>query len=750
MDETISAHAHDSKAGDASSAGEDIGQPASARRFLRVIVAAILGLVAGIVAWALLLQPETPARSGISEPAAISAEPIAVSSEAIDHELPEEIHTAPVDEAIAVADEMLCVGDFRTAIRVYQSLKSRVAGNDASRLAYRAAVAAELAGEADDASRGFQSLLEGFADSSISKAAMLGRARLAVAGGRFRAAQGQLAGELLAAGATSLDTGRWVGEAAHLLAQSQAREVLLTSPQNLLEDQSPIVFPLLLNPTELLYLAEVPAADEERKATPGEPSVAIVHRFGPEPERTQVAVHLGEVPLADAIAQLAHHSGLRLVLSESAKRAMPGRSTTIHRPNMSLALILDRLLLPLDMRWRLDGRLLHVEMFEERTEDQATSYLQAAALRALQQASIAHPDHYLARSVELHLAMIQLQRGELKESVQNYTAFLKRNSRSRLRQAAWFNLAKAQLAMGDEVAAVDSFYHAIDNGRQTEIAHAAYLYIGRLKIELGQYDEAKRPLLMAIALATNSRIRELSVVALAASYALNDNDSAATAALVEYDRDLKASDIRRSAELVSQFVRYRDSDESNVVHAGTMLVTSLANSSPSGFLRSAEALIRDASLRDLGMLKQRVEFLKRFLEPPSNGSARQRLSLALADALTDLGQLSEAEQWLGEFIPEAKGPWLTQARIKQIQIIHQRGEDQRSMELCGRLIETASDKRAHKFALRVMGQLYQDQGDFQNASLCYAGILPPSTPTNEQRPGEGRFVPEIRKTTTEE
>lgn len=190
MDETISAHAHDSEAGDASSAREEISRPGPERRLLRVFVAAILGLAAGIATWRLLPNWETPTHSGISEPAPISAQPIAVSSEAIAQELPEEIHTAPIDQAIAAADEMLRVGDFRTAKRAYVSLKSRAAGNDASRLAYRAAVAAELAAAADEASRGFQSLLEDFADSSISKAAMLGRARLAVAGGVVQSRQG--------------------------------------------------------------------------------------------------------------------------------------------------------------------------------------------------------------------------------------------------------------------------------------------------------------------------------------------------------------------------------------------------------------------------------------------------------------------------------------------------------------------------------------------------------------------------------
>lgn len=747
MDATKSADAQEGAPGDSGSKQKRRTAAGWFRRLGLLLLAVVLGLTAGVSAWALIQKPQIAELAGLSEPVQVMPQPIVASPQPVRQKLPQEIQAGTVDEAIAAADELLLVGDFQSARSAYECLKTRTIGNDADRVAFRAAFAAELAGADEESRRAYQAILDTTANDIVAKVALLGRVRLDVKAGRFRAAQTQLAGELLANGAATLAKNPWVREAAHLLAESQAREVLLNSPQHLLADRSAIVFPLQVQAGNVLRLADTQPLNQDLLVKPDESSIAIVHRFGPEPEKTQVAVSLNEAALPDALEQLAHTSGLRLVTSELAKREMPGRSTTVRQSNMSMALILDRLLLPLGMCWTLDGRLLNITVTDELEQHEVTAFLQAAAIRALQQASIAYPDHDLARFVGLHTAMIQFQRGDLEGAIQNYSEFLKRNPRSQPRQTAWFNLAKAQLSAGEELAAINSFYHVIDNGREAEIAHAAYLYIGRLNIELGQYDEAKRPLLMAIALSTDSRVRQLSMVALAASYALNANFSAAAATLAEYNRDIQASGIRQSAELVSQYVRYRDASQSDVVQAGTMLVTSLANSPPSGFLRTSDGLIRSEALQGLGMLKQRAQFLKAFLEVTSNGAARQRMALALADTLADLGALPKAEQWLSEFIPTAKDPWLTRAKMQQVQIAYRRGDTERSMAMCSKLVAEATDKTAHEFALRVMGKIYQSRGDFQNASLCYAGILPPSATFNRLRTGPGQLDPQQQTST---
>jgi tetratricopeptide (TPR) repeat protein len=709
--------------------------------FLRFFAATALGGIVGLGIWAFLLPRDAPPDKTPAEEVLAPAESVANKP---GPDLPDEIRTAPIPDAIIAADEMLLVSDFKSARAAYEQLKLRATGDEANLIAYRIGIVAELLGEFEEARRAYQSLVDDSFGTSITKAAQLGQARIAIAKGRFREAQMRLAKELLASGGARQHGDFLLAESAHLLAQCQARELLFVSQQDLLDDHAVVVPSLPLQAAELLRLAETRSTPEDEPANAVEQRIAIVHRFGPEPEQTQVAVNMTQISLPEAITALARDTGLRVVASEMAKRSTIGRSTTIRQENTSLAIILDRLLLPLGMIWHLEGHLLHIGMKDEVDEGKVLAFSQQSAIRALRQASIFYPDHYPARFVELHTAMIQFHQGGTNESIQNYTAFLNRNPRSRLRQIAWFNLGKAYLLVGNEPAAIDAFYHVIDNGREREISHASYLYVGRLLLELGRYDEATKPLLMAIALSTDPRIRQLSIVALASCYALNDNLSAASSVLVEYDRDLVNEETRGAAELVSQYVRFRAADDSQVDHAGAMLVGSLAHSTDDGFSRVANGLIRSEALRELGLLKQRAIFLEQSILKTPAGAGRYRVLLALSDAHIDLGQLEEAERWLGEVIQNDQEPWNTTARMKQVQIALRNGESERCLKRCAELIGSTKDKDVHKFSLGMMGRIYQSQGEFQKASHCFAGILPPSMPANQLRSSDEQHESVLR------
>jgi hypothetical protein len=60
------------------------------------------------------------------------------------------------------------------------------------------------------------------------------------------------------------------------------------------------------------------------------------------------------------------------------------------------------------------------------------------------------------------------------------------------------------------------------------------------------------------------------------------------------------------------------------------------------------------------------------------------------------------------------------------------GDDDRCLSMCRKLLETTNQDVGEQDVLKIMGRVFERQGNHQEAVLCFAGIVPGTPMTSRQ------------------
>ena len=638
-----------------------------------------------------------------------------------DEEYAKDVLSRPISEALAHTDEVLLSADFETALMLYEKLLEHGDGQRRQELEYRIATCSELTGNTDRALKTYQGLIAESDPSHLHPAAKIGIARTKARAGEFRSARIQLCETVLdLSSQSSGDLFR--GEVCHLLAfchfQSDADKAA-----DLLDDDALAVVSPPWSARHILRLAKNPSRKPDQNENANAPGIKVVHRFGSKPNQIHVRVVARETRLADVLSDLSQQSQLRLNLTSAAEALAAERTVNLSVKSMSLAFALDCLLTPLDLTWDDQADILHIGVAQAGKQNIKTPSSRKRVLRALQYAAVTYPDHPYSQSTYMGLAHMNHVEGRTDNAAAYYKQFLEQFARSPARREAWFNLAKMRYQQSNEADSIDAFLRVVDLGREHPLAATSYLFVGRIHLETGEPKQAVRPLKMALSLSARRQEKAKAVVSLASAYSVQRKFEDALRVVHDNRTVTISPDDQQAALLVSRYARFATASRAKVNHAGAMLVSSLTQVEPNQFFGFYGYTLLGQIYRDVGVEEQMARLYRAGIKEKTTAAIRNQMMIEVAQYDYRRGAVNEAEKLLNEIVQNGKQPFATAAHLQLAQIAFDRRDDELCMRICTKLIHQP-DTEAKMKALRIMGGVYQRSQNYENASLCFAGILP--------------------------
>lgn len=215
-----------------------------------------------------------------------------------------------------------------------------------------------------------------------------------------------------------------------------------------------------------------------RPATERPEELTVTQRLAPFAESVFLNVRYRQRSVADVFRALVTASGWAPEVTPDAVARMVGRSVSLDAPELSLAFLLDAILEPLGLAWKLTGNRIVVYEPQDANSSEELQRRRIVAARALQYAVTNAPDHSWAAVSYMMLGELAANSGHTADALRIFRQATRLFPRSTALAEAWFNLGKIQLQLADHEGALESFYLAVDNVETHPLERFAYLYIG--------------------------------------------------------------------------------------------------------------------------------------------------------------------------------------------------------------------------------------------------------------------------------
>jgi tetratricopeptide (TPR) repeat protein len=308
-----------------------------------------------------------------------------------------------------------------------------------------------------------------------------------------------------------------------------------------------------------------------------------------------------------------------------------------------------------------------------------------------------------------------------------YEQLLAQFPRAGVRIEAWFNLAKARLALGDRDAALAAFYRVVDFGREDRTATAAYIYAGRLLIESGEPRQAVDPCQRATLIADGHALRPLSVLGLSAAQLMAGNPAAADLVLMEHREDLVDSDFDNVAAFLGAAARLDAAKDPGLrAREGRNLLFAVTEVSPTDFFGNHGWYLIGRAYGDLGLTERAAEVFEQALLQTPRPAGADAMLLKLAEWHLGSGRTAQAESLLTAAAGNGDLRAALAARIQLCELAARGGDAPHVLSRCRDLLVECSDNSDRQRLLRIMGQVYRQTGDHAAAAMCFTGCDPDS------------------------
>lgn len=633
---------------------------------------------------------------------------------------------------LGYADGLLLEGDIAGANEAYESLARSAEGVTQLELKYRRGICYELLSEFEQALANYQSVVGQSTPTQIALAARLGQARVWIHSQLPELAK-PLLFELLLNSPPWIPSGDAIQrESQQLLADVFANEAMQVTPKRLI-DPKWIAQPALIFRQQLALDLVAESHSTAAQATRPDTHVTVDDRAGQDPQKILLTVLIERMAVHEVVQLLARTAQLNVEWSTQAQEESLARTTQMAVSRLSLANILDAVLDPIGCVWEFDKGTIHVR----RTADVPTSVLaqiyHTRATRMLQQTIAANPDDQSTPASYLALANLAFADGHPDQAVASYQRLLQLFPRLPIKAEAYFNLAKAYMLLGDNGRARESLYKVADSAPGHALEPMAYLYLGHLHLEEGEAAKAIKPLARAVALATDRELRNLSILTLAAAYLVDQKSIAANQVLMEHSALLRSDPDRKPAAFLSAMAGFRTAaTRSQVEREGRRLLAALTHVKPADFFGSYGYALLGEAYRDLQLEDSLVETYETALKEGVGNHWGELITYELAAVYFDHGEFDKAHVLLAALIASSGSAWIVKARLKMAEISFVTGKDRECLEACRQLFTVTEDSADKASILRLMGRVYERQGNHEQAAMCFGGIVPNDDPPTER------------------
>ncbi len=644
----------------------------------------------------------------------------------------------PIAENLSVlllqGDNFLAEANPASALKRYAALEQRITGAQRPEVLLRIALAEEAVGDHHSSLKRYRELAA-TALPNLVVAARLGQARLWQAQQQYPYAETILFDLLLNEAGQGMNSGLRA-DTAHLVAAILTGNVVDDFQNRVLDDQS-LLLPQLTRP--LPHLLEDALMTEQLPIEPPAEGVRLTSgKRGQAPGDIQVAVHYPRRPVLELLAELARTCGYRVRGTREIQQTLAARAMKLEARKVSAAILLDGLLSADNLLWKFDGDELVV--FSGEGSD--TAAIETARIlkaeRSLQHALSAAPDHPWAPAAYISLGKLRTHASDLPGAERYLEQTARIYPRSEFDSCASFNLGKVRLVLGKLPEARDAFLRAVDASHGKPLEAAAYLYAGRISLELGQPRSAIIPLQRAVALKGSPQVTNVANITLAAAYLLGGNPASANAVLLGRRAELSDEPYRDVAAFLSALAQFRSSEHDNARHArdSRTLVSSLAHAVEKRPFCWAIPFLAAQSATELSLDDEARRLYEIVALSPYHHSLQDASLYALASLRWNAGEQAAAVDILAGLVESGSGDWQKHARIQRCGYSLELSHGSAVLTDGQRLLrdDLTTEERAR--VLQFMGKALQRQGKHELAAYCFAGVSPAELlePTLEAQP----------------
>lgn len=637
---------------------------------------------------------------------------------------------------LTYADEQLAGGNYIPAMRALQQIRSKSQGPPGSAILFRLALCAEAAGRHAAALEAYRKISGTQTDPAWVGVSRYGEARCLAATGRHEGLQTDLLRRALLDETELLPTVR--NEVLHLVGRDLWREHTVTSATDLLKDTTMAVPEWIADPGQLLK--ELPLLIHETPVPAGRNEFRVLSLSGADPGEIRVRLNCGVTRVEPLLTNLIKGCRLKLDVSEAANEMLQGRSQQIHVGDRSVALLLDGLTLPYELAWISDSGTIQIRHRSEVSEADWRKTRVDAAERILRHVVIDGPGSSQSGHSRLALSTLLFEQKRAADAVQFLQVQLETDPRSVVETEAAFNLGKCLMLLNEREDARQAFLRSIDaSGGLLDVRIAAYIFHSRLLVEDGKGKTATTTMMRGLSLARGSELEPFAALQLASIYLMLGNPQGANSVLMGRREELDQSPARSGAAFVSALSRFRAAVLSDRrEREGWSVVSALSEFHAADACGGHWAVLVAEACNDLGLTEQALESWRLALEKLPACQLRNEVILRLSQRYEEEGQYQNAQLLLASF-NDGNTDTAMAAKVHTAELALAERDPEKAIRLCRNIIDSTENAGIERQALRVMGQAYEAQENYQAAVSCFAGLLPSedsstSDPTRNAEP----------------
>lgn len=478
-------------------------------------------------------------------------------------------------------------------------------------------------------------------------------------------------------------------------------------------------------PLEIYPILE--AADFKPPAEPeGNPGTGLKLLQNPRGDASLILVEaqLDGVSVLKLLADISQLSGIRLDVTERAKSALVGRLANVDSPAISVSLLLDQVLEPLELSWSQSDDSIAVMAHTELTERDAASYDLARTQRMQRQVQLNFPNGVVRTASIMNEGNNARLSGGWELANEKYRAAREANPLGELNAKLFFNEASLGLVRDEKLNALHACYMTLDQTLSTELQANVYSMIAELELEFGQPAKAITAASRGIRRAEDPQLITRSAMTLARAYLLSGDPFSANSVLFDASADLTGERNKRLASVFGTYARYQHvKPKHGLQDEGQRLLMALSALDPNDVQTFADALIVSDAFTSVGLRSKAIDSLQVALDIAPPGYWNDKIRLQLARMYYDATSLELANATVESF-GSVSADLLPTILLLHASIQLDMGNLEACESICRRILAMDTDKELQADTLNKLGETLQRSGQHYAAALCFAGLLP--------------------------
>ena len=660
-----------------------------------------------------------------------------------------------IQQRVVDGDNYLDVGSNLAALKCYHSVLSFYRDNPA--FALRMALANELSGQTSRAEKTYLGVLRKIADNDVLRLyAILGIVRCKYSLGQFRSANELLCENLLTS-IDARDTPKYLESEVCL----QLVKLRQQAVENLIVDKTSVLnrpifeeFPTegsalieTLKSIAPIYPKSIDSNLVEAKLEPrlsvsrddanlnleelkvGEVAkrqLSLIQKPNDDVRLMVVAGTTGTIFVKDFLNRIASLTELDIPIDERIAPFLLGRTAKFDNSSLSVALLLDCLLAPIDLAWRQHNNQIELLPLDSMDARDLRDYLASQAIRAGRYFVLNYPDSRRKNTLRVTISNLNFATGQLDVALKQLTQLQDESAHVDLAAKIEFDLGLLEAKFNRLESAIELFMAAIDQSNSNYVKSIAYANVGRIQLQRGAIEPAKIASSRSLMLFNDVEVQQQAALDLARAYLLSNNPLSANQTLYQHASVIAGSKIEAIALVYGAYARTLGTlSPLDKKKALKTLIIALAGVKIKDIKLPVDRILIAKAFVRSGLLDRAIDILEQ--ESASSmllGWNRDQV-YELALLLEQNGQIDSALKHYHELASLDNG-YIGQYSILRIAMLelYEKKSPEGCLENCAKLWQlNLADEEKSKI-LRLMGQAYSKIGNHELATYCFLGMLP--------------------------